>query len=209
LINGALRNQIVAGETHLGQSTEKTVIVEALDLTFRTIEKRVKRYRYLVISVVCVIAISPMLALFYRQWLFTAGWILLVPLIGGFSYFDSRAVRLWRRQILQMNRVRDLDIDLFLKTAAELKRISPPTLQRMLSTINTDRRTHGGFDKQQRSLECLTLVATILLTAALGCLVGAAYYHSLIPLPFAVGLILFFSILRGQSRRSLSRRTIA
>jgi hypothetical protein len=42
-----LRNQIVEGATNLGQSTENPSIVEVLDFTFRTIEKRTKRYRNL------------------------------------------------------------------------------------------------------------------------------------------------------------------
>ena len=192
----------------MGQSTENPVVVEALDLTFRTIEKRIKRYRHLVISVVIVTTISSLLAIFYHEWFFTIGWILLVPLIIGFSYVDSRTVRRWRREIFQMRDVRSLDLDFLLKTIGKPHRISPPMLKGMLSTINSDKQEAGKFDERQRKIERLTLVATILLTSGLVCFVGAAYYRSLILLlcgiAFAVSLVI---IHRGPTRTPKKNKT--
>jgi len=191
----------------LDQSTEKPVIVEALDLTFRTIEKRIKRYRYLVISVVFVTAISSLLAIFYREWLFTIGWILLVPLIGGFSYVDSRTVRRWRREIFQMRGGRNLDLDFFLRTTGELHRISPPMLKGMLSTIDSNQQEGGKFDERLQKIERVTLVATILLTACLICFVGAAYYRSLMLLLCGIAFTLALVIThRGSTRTPKKKR---
>jgi Flp pilus assembly protein TadB len=192
----------------LGQSTEKPVIVEALDLTFRTIEKRIKRYRLLLISVVIVTAISSLLAIFYHEWLFTIGWILLVPLIGGFFYFDSRTVRRWRREIVQMRNVRNLDLDFFLKTIGELHRISPPMLKGMLSTIESNQQEDGKFDERQQKIERLTLVATILLTAGLICFVGAAYYRS--PMLLLCGIAFALSLVKihpGSTRTAKKKQS--
>lgn len=186
----------------LDQSTEKPVILEALDLTFRTIEKRIKRYRRLLISVVVVTAISSLLAIFYREWLFTIGWILLVPLIGRFSYVDSRTVRRWRREIFQMRDARNLDLDFFLRTIGELHRISPPMLKGMLSTIDPNQQEGGKFDERQQKIERLTLAATILLSSGLICFVGAAYYRSLILLLCGMAFALSLVIIHRGSKRT-------
>lgn len=160
----------------MGQPTEKPVIVEALDLTFRTIEKRIKRYRNLVISVVIVTSVSVLLAIFYRQWLLTAGLILLVPLIGRFFVLDSQTVRRWRAEIMQMSRKNDLDLQSFVKTASELRKISPRTLADMLATIQPNplepKIAPESFDIAQRKSEKKAIASVVLLTAALIC--GAA-----------------------------------
>jgi hypothetical protein len=203
LINRLLRNQIVRGGTNLGQSTEKPVIVEALDLTFRTIEKRIKRYRYVVISVVIVSGASVLPAIFYRQWLFAAGLILLVPLVGGFSVIDSRCVRQWRTQILDMSRARNLDLQLYIKTASELRKISPRILQNMLTTIPSSPRTERSqqqtpdrFDKVQRELEKKTIIGIVLLSAAIVSGAGAVAFYSGALLLLTVALIVSLALLR-------------
>ena len=179
---------------------EQPIVLQAIELTSRTIERRNKLYRALVLAVSLLGMLSILSATFSRQWIFLSGLIFLVPLIGAFSYFDSRTVRRWRREIFQMRNVRNLDLDFFLKTAANLRRISPPTAQGMLSTISLEGGNEGRFDEQQQKVERLTLAATVFLTLALACSVGAAYYHSLILLLCGIGLILLLIILRRRSR---------
>ena len=187
----------------MGQPTEKPVIVEALDLTFRTMEERIKRYRNLVISVVMLTAVSLLLAMFYRQWLFASGLILLVPLVGGFSVSDSRCVRRWRTQILDMSRVRNLDLQAYIKTASELRKISPRMLQHMLTTIPSSQRTEGSqqrtldpFDQAQKALEKKTIIGIVLLSAAIASGAGAVVFYSGALLLLTVALILFLALLR-------------
>jgi hypothetical protein len=187
----------------LGQSTERPAIVEALDLTFRTIEQRIKRYRYLVISVVIVSGTSVLLAILYRQWLFAAGLILLVPLVGGFSVIDSRRVRQWRTQILDMSRARNLDLQLYIKTASELRKISPRVLQDMLTTIPSSQRTEGSqqqtpdpFDKAQKELEKKTIIGIALLVAAFVSGASTVIFYSGPLLMLTVGLIVALALLR-------------
>jgi hypothetical protein len=43
------------------------------------------------------------------QWLELAGFVLLVPLTGEFLIFDSRLVRRWRTEIVEMAQLRSLD----------------------------------------------------------------------------------------------------
>jgi predicted PurR-regulated permease PerM len=190
---------------HWDQSTEKPVIVAALNITFRTIEKRIKRYRYLVISVVLVTSVSILLAILYRQWLFVAGMILLVPLVGTFSILDSRSVRCWRTKILDMSRNTDLNLELFLKTADELRRFSPAALQNMLSIVRSAHKLKSAelaqFDEEQRKLEHKIVVATLFMTLALSCLMGSIFFRSLPMLLCGIGFTLPAVLLR----RSIDR----
>jgi hypothetical protein len=172
-----------------------------LDLTFRTIEKRIKRYRNLVVLIVLIAVISLLLAIFCHQWLLVGGLIFLVPLIGGFSYLDSMTVRRWREEILQMSRLRNLDIALFLKTVCEFRRTTPPMLQGMLSTISSEPGRNSYFDKQQRIVERLSLGVTILLTLSLACFVGGAYYHSVTLLFCGIASSLLFALFRQRARK--------
>jgi hypothetical protein len=158
---------------------ERPIVIKAIELTSRTAEKRLMQYRMLVIAtctsgVGCILAAS-----FFHQWALLGGLIFLVPLIAGFSYLDSLRVRSWRKQISGMQRNQGLDLDLFLQTAANLERFSP-ALRSMLSTVRIPQEDKDRYDKQQRNLERMTLVAALLATLALVLFVGAAFYKSLV-----------------------------
>jgi hypothetical protein len=181
---------------------EQPIVLQAIELTSRAIRKRTKSYKALVVAVSLLTILSLLSATFLHQWIFLGGLIFLVPLIGGFFYFDSRTVRRWRREIFQMRDVRNLDLDFFLKTIGEVHRISPPTLKRMLSTINLDKQEGQNFDEQQQKLERLTLVATILLTSGLICFVGAAYYRSIILLFCGIAFAVSLAMIRRGSTRA-------
>ena len=180
----------------MGQSGEKPIIAEALNLTFRTIEARTKRYRNLVISVVIVTAVSVLFAVFFRQWLFAAGLILLVPLVGGFSVIDSQSVRRWRAEILMMSHKCDLDLQSFVKTASELRKISPKTLPDMLVTIEPNALDpqigRESFDISQKKSERKAIVCVVVLTVALIFAAAGAAIHSgllfLLAIASALGL---------------------
>jgi hypothetical protein len=180
---------------------EQPIVLQAIELTSRTLERRNKLYRALVVTVSLLAILSILSATFFRQWIFLSGLIFLVPLIGGFSYFDSRSVRRWRREIFRMRNDRNLDLNFFLKTTASLRRIFPPTAQAMFSTINLKRENEGRFDEQEQKSERLTLAATVLLTSALACFVGAAYYHSLTLVFCGIGPTLLLVFLRRRPRR--------
>jgi hypothetical protein len=76
---------------------DQPIALQAIELTSRTLERRNKFYRALVIAVSLLAILSILSATLFHQWIFLSGLILLVPLIGGFSYFDSHTVRHWRR----------------------------------------------------------------------------------------------------------------
>jgi hypothetical protein len=188
----------------LGQPTENPVIVEALNLTMRTIERRARRYRNLVIIVTVVALSSAFCAIVSRSWLFLGGFILLVPLVGGFLLLDHRNVMRWRAEILQMVRSRGLDRAVFVQSVFELRRFSPSSLQAMLSMIPKEATEKGEvveFDNGQRAYERRIVFALILLILALCCLFGSAYSQSIALLCCGFGFLLLLTILGRRSKK--------
>src|SRR5260370_31655590 len=94
------------------QTTERRVLLDAIDITLRATEERARLYRNLVVAVSAV----SVLAVFFRHWLALAGLIILVPLTGAYLVLDSRLLRLWRAGIVEMLRLRGLDVTAFSKT---------------------------------------------------------------------------------------------
>lgn len=186
---------------------EQPIVLQAIEMTSRTVERRTKLYRTLVIAVSLLVLLSLPSAIFLHQWIFLAGLVFMVPLIGGFSYIDARTVRSWRREIFHMRDTRNLDLAFFLKTIEEFPRSSLPTLEGMLSTITLEGENEGRFEEQQQKIEHLTLAATILLTSALACFVGAAYCRSLILLLCGIAIAVSLAMIhRGSTRISKERQ---
>jgi hypothetical protein len=184
------------------QPTSGPVLLAAIDITVRAIEDRARLYRNLVMAVSAVSLGSILLAVLFRQWLALTGLVLLVPLTGGFLFFDSRLVRRWRAGIVEMMGLRGLDSATFLKTISGFHHLPPNALKAMLETIppgrGEDRQESphleqsivgASFDALERKNELKILRSTGLLTLALVCLIAGAYYGSIAPLVAGGSLI--------------------
>ena len=184
-----MQQKIPANKTN--QPTNRPVLLDAIDITVRTIEGRARLYRNLVVAVSAVSVLSILLAVLFRQWLALTGLVLLVPLTGGFLFFDSRLVRRWRAAIVEMGRFRSLDRATFLKTISGFRHLPPNALKAMLSTIPPSGEESrqdipqleqaivgANFDALERNNELKILCSTALLTGALVCLIAGAFYGS-------------------------------
>ena len=173
------------------QPTEKPVLVDAIDTTLRTIQDRSKFYRNLVVAVSIASLASIVLAVFSRQWLTFSGLIIIVPLTGGFLFLDSHLVLQWRAGILDMERLRGLDLAMFLKTISGFRQLPPDSLKAMLATLPASSDvTQQRVPRDEPSvvndkLEALArknawriLYSTGLFTLALLSLIGGAFYGS-------------------------------
>jgi len=191
------------------QGTDKSVLLDAIDITLRTIEDRARLYRNLVVGVSVVSVLSILLAVLFRQWVALTGLVLLVPLTGGFLFIDSRRIRHWRAEILERFLMRGLDLTMFRKTISGFGHLPTDSLQAMLSTIPSNENTcpqeareqnviGDEFDTRTRKNEWRMLSATSLLTLALVCLAGAAVYQSLILQLCGAGLMTLFALLRRR-----------
>src|SRR5262245_27277273 len=187
--------------------TNRPVLLDAIDLTVRTIEDRTRLYRALVVAASVVSVLSILMAVFFRQWIALAGIVLLVPLTGGYVFLDSRLVRRWRAAIVEMARLRSLDLATFLKTISGLRYLPPNALKAMLATIPASREesphevlqpkqviVDANFDALERRNEAKILCSTGLLTVALVCLIAGAFYGSLALLLSGGSLIILLGV---------------
>jgi hypothetical protein len=189
------------------QPTNRPVLLDAIDITVRAIENRVRLYRNLVVAVSAVSVLSILLSVLFRHLLALSGLVLLVPLTGGFLFFDSRLVRRWKAGIVEMLRLRGLDRATFLKTISGFRHLPPNALKAMLSTIpsggeesrqKTPRLQQAivgaNFDALERKNELKILCATGLLTGALFCLIAGEFYSSVALLVSGASLIILLVV---------------
>jgi hypothetical protein len=195
--------------SELKQPMDKPVLLDAIDITLRTIEDRGRLYRDLVVAVSVVSILSVLSAVLFRHWAAFVGLLLLVPLTGGFLFFDSRRIRRWRAEILEKSLMQGLDVAIFRKTISGFGHLPAGSLHAMLSTISSDENASqrqareqnvigDEFDTLTRKNEWRMLSATSLLTLALVCLAGTAVYQSLILQLGGAGLMTLFAFLRRR-----------
>jgi hypothetical protein len=116
-------------------SAEKPVLLEAIDLTIRTIDDRVRAYQKTAITAGLMFIASIAAALAFRRAWPVTGLILVVPLSGGFLFLDSFRVARWRTEILDCCLRRKLELPQFLATIAQLKYLPQASLRSMLATL--------------------------------------------------------------------------
>ena len=119
-------------------AAEKPVLLEAVNFTFRTMERRTRLYRNLVVCVSLTLLGSLVLAVVFRKWIFLFG--LLTPpfYVGCFVYVDGRTLRAWRDRVLAMRNERSLEVEQLKKLLSDLRHIPAATLQSMFATLNLE-----------------------------------------------------------------------
>jgi hypothetical protein len=185
------------------QPTNRPVLLDAIDITVRAIERRAKLYRNLVVAVSTVLTLSVCFTALIRQWWPFAGVVFLVPLTGSFLFFDSRVVRRWRGGIVEMIKLRGLDRAIFLKTISGFRHLPLGTLKAMVVIIPSGdaesqqvtlqpKRTRAAadFEFHESRNELKLLRSTGLLTIALACLIAGAFYGSIPLLASGVSMII-------------------
>ena len=201
-----------AGESRKSSDRDKPVMLRAIHATLRALEDRSRFYRNLIVAVVAVSVVSLLLAVIFLRWTPLLGLILLEPLVGGFLFMDSRRVRQWGNEILQMSRAEALDYKMFRETITKFGHLPPNALGSMLSTLQAgekaDEGTHSGriapgdgFDSLRQRQERRLLAATILLTLALSTLATAALYHSTPLLLCAAVFLVMVAIIKARHRK--------
>jgi hypothetical protein len=193
------------------QGTDKPVLLDAIEVTLRTIEERARLYRNLVVGVSAVSVLSVLFAVFFRQWLALAGLIILVPLTGAYLILDSRLLRLWRAGIIEMMRLRGLDVTAFSKTISGFRHVPPNSLNAMISMLPASQELTGQqlprkepvvvndeFEALERKNASRILLGTGFMTLALICLVSGAYFGSVTLLLIGGSLAILVVALRRR-----------
>jgi hypothetical protein len=114
------------------------VLLEAVNLTFRTLERRTRVYRNLAVCVSLTILGSLLIAWVFRSWLVLIGLLAPPVYVGRFLYVDARTIRAWRVQVLSLRADRGLDMAQFQQTLRSLHCVPEATLNSMLATLNLE-----------------------------------------------------------------------
>lgn len=117
---------------------EKPVLVEAINLTYRTMERRTRLYRNLVVCVSLTLFGSLVLALIFRKWVVLTGWLATPLFVGCFYHLDTRTIRAWRDGVLALRDKRGLDVMQLEQTLAAMRYIPAATLRSMFITLNIE-----------------------------------------------------------------------
>jgi hypothetical protein len=117
---------------------EKPVVLEAINFTFQTIERRRQQYRCLVIATSLTGLASLIMAVVMRRWIFLTGELALPLYFVIFLYFDHRAVMSWQRGICEMRDKQELKIAQLVKILTNRPHLPPATLRSMLAMLDSN-----------------------------------------------------------------------
>jgi hypothetical protein len=120
-------------------SVEQPVLLAAINLTLRTMERRLRWYRNLVVCFSLTFLISLILALVFRKWLVLTGWLALPLFVACFLYLDARTLRAWRDRVLEMRDQRGLDVAQLEQTLKALRHIPEATLRSLFAMVRSDK----------------------------------------------------------------------
>lgn len=118
----------------------------AIDLTTRTIERRARYFRNLIVAVVVAGLVSIAWALIARSPAPLAGLALLVPLSGIFFFADNRVLDAWRAGLLDAWVARELDFSAFSAAIRANPALPKATTEGMLATLPSA----GSLVEEQR-----------------------------------------------------------
>lgn len=133
---------------------------DALNLTTRTIDRRARRYRNVVVLVSMVGIVSVVWAVISWSGSPLLGFLTLFPICGGFLVLDTILVNRWRVEILRMWLDEGLDLGAFASTIASIKILPANTLATMLRTLPTAGHPLAGID-QTRDLKTAVMRALV------------------------------------------------
>jgi hypothetical protein len=189
------------------QPPDTPIVLRGINATLRALEDRGRFFRNLIVAVVMVAGTSVLFAVVLLRWTPLCGFILVIPLVGGFLILDNRRAGCWRSEILQMFRTEAFDYSLFKKTMTGFHHLPPRTVQSMLATLpeQVDSQANaleggktGSFEAAARRHEQKVLVTTLLLTLTFSVLAASAFYHSGRLLLCGLGLITLSAITRAR-----------
>jgi hypothetical protein len=123
-----------------GAPAEKPVLLEAVNLTLQTIERRARVYRNLVVGFSLTALGLAVAAVVLRRWVLLAGLVALPLLVAGFLFLDGRIVRGWRERVFLMRDQRGLKVAQLGETLTAFRYLPAGTLCSMLAMLISEKR---------------------------------------------------------------------
>jgi hypothetical protein len=107
----------------------------AIKGTSRTIERRIKYFRVLIIIVASIVVVSAAWSAIGLTLIPLSGLLLLFPTITAYFWIDSRLLDTWRSQLMESWKGKQLDLRTFHETMTSIPTLPKGTLNGMLATL--------------------------------------------------------------------------
>ena len=107
----------------------------AIDLTTKTIDKRAKYFRNLIMTFIFIIAGSILLVIITKQYYVSFILLFLIPTCGLFFFYDNKLINQWRSQLFQSWIKKEVDIKNFCEAVNSISILPKQTLKGMLATL--------------------------------------------------------------------------
>jgi len=148
-------------------------LITAYATSRQLLDRRVRRYRNLVVLIVVIGITSPLLAIIFGDWNYLLGWLAMFLAVEGFFVLDVRSIARWRAAILDGWVAGTIDLDAFREGILVNRLLPPATLSSLIDPLPTRARLDCFPDPVPRIREALaaTVIAidTILIRRTLSC----------------------------------------
>jgi hypothetical protein len=108
---------------------------EAVEATQRTIERRARLYRNLVVLVLVLGVGAPLVALLSERWMPLVGLIAIPLSVSAYLILDTLEVRRWKRRVDDFCRQRAISTEEFILAAQNIRHLPSATLHGMLIVL--------------------------------------------------------------------------
>jgi hypothetical protein len=115
--------------------SEPPALLQAINLTLTTIDRRIRLYRVLVVYVIVAGVGFPVASLITQAWLLLAGLGFIIPAVGIYLWVDKRVVRTWAEVVTRLSHNQRLDLVQFKQTIMSFRHLPASTLKAMLSLV--------------------------------------------------------------------------
>ena len=115
--------------------SEPPALLQAINLTLTTIDRRIRLYRVLVVYVIVAGVGFPVASLITQAWLLLAGLGFIIPAVGIYLWVDKRVVRTWAEVVTRLSHNQRLDLVQFKQTILSFRHLPASTLKAMLSLV--------------------------------------------------------------------------
>lgn len=112
---------------------EPPALLQAINLTLTTIDRRIRIYRVLVVYVIVAGIGFPVASLMTHVWLLSAGLASIIPAVAIYLWVDKRVVRKWADAVTTLSHHEKLDLVQFKQTIISFRHLPASTLKAMLA----------------------------------------------------------------------------
>jgi hypothetical protein len=114
---------------------EPPALLQAINLTMTTIDRRIRLYRAVVIYVIVVGLGCPLASILFHSWAPLIGLGSIILAVAIYIQVDKQVVRKWAEVVTTLSQNQRLDLVQFKQTIMSFRHLPASTLKAMLSLV--------------------------------------------------------------------------